>query len=734
MEALDPVKTSVRLACKNAWRTEWRTVFFGFSVVAGILTALFRLWDLRPRVPVVYQGDAVLTMAAFNNMLKGGWYWSSDLLGVPYGQDLRDFPAVGDGLHLVMTRIMVEVTGDPALTFNLFFFGSYFTVFLGAYIGSRLLRLEQSTAVAMAILYAFLPFHFLHGPGHLFLSSYGAVPLWAALSVRQLGDQPLVKSLPVSMHPKVWLRWAKEPSHAGALIVVLLGATTGVYYAVFMVMTLLLVGGFAAIAYKDHRRLLASLVMVGVSIGVLGAQLIPTWLLQRRVGSNAEIVERGLHNLEFYSLKLTDLVLPVAGHRLSVFAEIRANAMEVTLLGERAEAVGLVGLAGLLILTFVMVSRLIQGQKGGTYSALGLVAWPAFVMATVGGGAMVVGVFGFTYLRAWGRISVLIAFCAFVAVGLAYDRWAKPLAGMQKLVPLVAIVLFGVWDTNPSFPFAPYEQTANSWSTDRSFVAEVESFLGQDAELFQLPIIPFPEHPPVNRMVDYDHLRGYLHSDTLGWSYGGVKGRASEWQKNLDGFTLSEVKSAVAAAGFDGLWVDLYGFVDPSEVFTALGEGDLYSSNGRYVVYDLAATQAQLERSLGATEMQRMAATLLSPISVRYGEGFYGVEHDGERLFSWASEEAQLLVMNPSAEARKIRIEFVVASAVVGEWNLKLEGMGVDQQITISTAGILVEFEVVVPVGGESIHMLTTAPLLETTDPRDIRFRIIDLSQEAVDG
>ena len=105
---------------RRVLRAEVRASSVGIGLVLAVMLPLFRLWELRPRVPILYHGDAVLTMGAFKNMLLGGWYSSSDLLGVPYGQDLRDFPAVGDLLHLIVSWCLVMVTRDPVLAFNVF--------------------------------------------------------------------------------------------------------------------------------------------------------------------------------------------------------------------------------------------------------------------------------------------------------------------------------------------------------------------------------------------------------------------------------------------------------------------------------------------------------------------------------------------------------------------------------------------------------------------------------------
>ena len=226
MDRVDESTEGVVAVSRRVLRAEVRASSVGIGLVLAVMLPLFRLWELRPRVPILYHGDAVLAMGAFKNMLLTGWYSSSDLLGVPYGQDLRDFPAVGDLLHLMVSWCLVMVTRDPALAFNVFFLASFLTVFLGAFTGCRMLAVSPCSSVVVGVLYTFLPYHVLHGPGHLFLSSYGAVPLWVALAVRQMGDRPLVASLPNLRRPGGWIPWIRQPPHLAAMVIVLIGSTT----------------------------------------------------------------------------------------------------------------------------------------------------------------------------------------------------------------------------------------------------------------------------------------------------------------------------------------------------------------------------------------------------------------------------------------------------------------------------------------------------------------------------
>ena len=716
----------VASACRRTLRDEWRAVSVGMGVVLVVMTRLFRLWELRPRVPIVNWGDAVFAMGTLRNVLASGWYSTSDLVGVPYGQDLRDHH-VGDPLHMAVSWLLVNLTGEPALTLNLFFFGSYFTVFLGAYAGSRMLDIGQWSAVSVGVLYTFLPFHVVHGPSHLLLSSYGAVPLFVALAVRQMGDRPLVDSLPGIRSWRTWLGWVRQPAHLAAIVIVLLGATTGIYYAVFMVATLLFSGIVAGLAHADRRRTSVALAMSLGTGTVVGAQFVPIWWFQRQVGSNSWIVQRGLHDIEYFSLRLSDLVLPVNGHRFQVLADLQNESRELWPLGEHAEAIGLVGLVGLVLLVVVASARLVRGLAGGRHGAMALIAGAVFALGTVGGGATVLGVFGLTYLRAWGRISVVVAFCAFAAVGIGLDRVRSRLRGSSALFVVALVVTIGVLDTNPRFPFVPYDHMANAWASEKAFVHRVEDLLGEDAEIFQLPIVPFPENPPVYRMSDYDHLLAYLHSDTLGWSYGGVKGRASDWQQRLVGLSADELAEAVAGVGFDGLWLDRFGYGgELAEIETLLGLPALEGDNGRFAVYDLRPVRAALVEDLGSDVVERDAAVLIEPVTVGLGEGFYGLELGAGRRFTWAPERAEIRLRNPTTDTRSVLFSFVAASAVEGQWVLDVEGLPAISRFPLTTDGTFVDLAIEVPSGGLSLNLRTDAPRLETTDPREIRFRILD--------
>ena len=81
--------------------------------------------------------------------------------------------------------------------------------------------------------------------------------------------------------------------------------------------------------------------------------------------------------------------------------------------------------------------------------------------------------------------------------------------------------------------------------------------------IYQLPFSEFPEAAVINNMDDYSHLLGYIYTDTLKWSYGGMKGRNIAAQAlNIDGGMSETFIKGIRDAGFSGLYIDTFGYED----------------------------------------------------------------------------------------------------------------------------------------------------------------------------
>jgi phosphoglycerol transferase len=493
-------------------------------------------------------------------MRFGNWYWSTDKLGAPFGQDLHDIAAVADNLHLIILWIGIKIFRNEFLVFNAYFFGSYLLTTITGYIGSRMLRVQRAPALLIGITFSFLPYHYLQGPNHLFLAAYWAIPLWVAFLIRELMDDSISPFTNQSFNFKSLRNWATKTSTITLVIIAIIATTTGLYYGFFFIVLTSFIVVIRRVGQTTKFQWVPAASALGIGVFSLAIQYFPVWNYQRINGSNLSIVQRTIAEVEFYSLKLSNLLLPVAGHRLSFFDHLQQKSNPVYLIGEGSDSLGLLGSIGLIGLILIMVFRLVH-HRSGLSTALATFTIMSILTCIVGGLAQFIAVFGFTQLRVMARMSIVIAFpCLVFAVHLITKLAARRSQAFVSIV-LVLIGAISILDTNPGNQLPSFQSTSTKWAQDAALVRQIEAELGSNAMIFQLPVVPFPESPPVEKMTDYEHLRGYLHSSSLKWSYGGVKGREADWQTHIQVGTSGFVDS-LKVQGYTTILMNKLGYPD----------------------------------------------------------------------------------------------------------------------------------------------------------------------------
>ena len=163
-------------------------------------------------------------------VLETGWFSGNSSLGAPFGASFLDF-ARPEMAFLLFHRLAGAFTSNVALVHNLFYFAGFPLVAWSALAVLRgELRVAWPLAVAGAVTFCWLPYHFLRIE-HLFLSNYMVVPVaaWLMLRVRR---------------PATAVLRARAVGAGGAarLAGVALLASTSLYYAFFAIV-LICAGG-----------------------------------------------------------------------------------------------------------------------------------------------------------------------------------------------------------------------------------------------------------------------------------------------------------------------------------------------------------------------------------------------------------------------------------------------------------------------------------------------------------
>ena len=571
---------------------------------------LLRIWDMPKRLPFDTRSDATLISMMVKNIEENGGYLNQPRLGAPFGQQFYDFPHGGESFQLFVMKLIVSITGDWGLAINAYFFLGFGVLAAVTFLVLRHLRYGAVPAGIAALIFTFMPYHFTHGEMHLWRSTYYSAPLGALLLVwaSQWRERFLVDAARTGAGSIRGNLQPKRMVAAVAIAVVIAGTetmTTG------FTMTLLASGALVgAIRWREPQRLVVagSLVLVmAVTFGVLSY---PTLNYYRVHGTNEAAARRLVTESELYGIKLSRLVTPQGGHRSGLLSSIGAEAQKDSFVrSEGGQALGILGTAGFLGALYGAFAgrwrrrrpddRPIWDRSALAESATSFTLL-ALLFGVIAGFSIILSMLGFSQIRVWNRIMLIIAFFAMVVVLGWSERLVERIRARRRnptpiLAALsVAVLAFGLWDSIPP-QRKPYEAIEAQHASDREFVGRIEEVLPAGSSVFQLPVVEFPESQPVGDMLDYDHLRAFLADDgeSLSWSYGSIKGRPdADWQVRLrDEVGPIGALPALLGLGFDGLWLDRKGYTDGGaeidQIIEAVGVEPMESSDGRFVFLDL---------------------------------------------------------------------------------------------------------------------------------------------------
>ena len=552
------------------------------AVLSLVVAALvLRLWHIDWHVPLDYTGDTVLNLTVIKTVMEHGWYLQNPDLGFPHGQELYDYPVVsGETLNLLFFRLAGLFTDDPVVVLNVFYVLTYPLTALTAYFVLRRVPLSREVSLVIALLYAWLPYHFLRGEVHVFLAAYYAVPLGAYLVLAVLRGDPLLG------------RW-RPTLVTLALCAVVATASGSFYYAAFTVFLVVVAAVLRFVARGDRQALVAGGAVVAAITAVALIQLAPTVVYHLRHGGNDEVAHRYWFESETYSLKLTNLVLPIEHHRIRPIARARADYVQQIPQSEgRVASLGFVGAVGFLWLLGVALAACFGAGRRfalGLHGGLAALALAAFLAATTGGLSVLFGVI-WPQIRAWNRISVFIAFFSLVAVGLLFEAARRRIPPPAFLVGLAVVLVVGALDqTSPAY-IPAYAAIEDGYRHDGALTRSVEARLPGDAAVAQVPYEPFPE-PQLNTPLGiYEPAKLYLQSEDLRWSWGAMRGRPADWMAAYAGKPAAEVVAAARERGFLALLLDravlgAQASAVEADYRNSLGEPTL--SNDRYDLWRL---------------------------------------------------------------------------------------------------------------------------------------------------
>lgn len=601
---------------------------YGFAAVftVALLIVGLRLDRADFSVPFTYEQDVLLILPFVKATVERGSHWRNERLGAPGIQELHDFPVV-DHLHFGMIWLLGLLLSDPVVVFNVFYLLTYPITTVITMFVFRSFGLSLPAAGTGGILYAFQPYHYLRGEIHYFLSAYYVIPLtmMVALWLCQ-GRLPFFRRTDTGQYR--FSAWNRET--LTAVLIAAATASAGAYYAFFACLLLCCASVIGWVSLKTVRAAVAGFLTVACIVLIGLVHHLPAFVYHAQFGVNQLPTQRWPEEAEMYGMKIIQLILPVADHNNIRFGQqilwdlagirdryvspIRPlmpySETEFDPLG----AIAALGFIGLLAYSVLPVRRV------WPWAPLAGLTLCATLFGTVGGFGDLFNLFVTPQVRCHNRICIYIAFLSLLAVCWLADRFFDTRTGSVAYWRWPFFLLlggFGIWDQTDQHWFPQFrtadptyagkgidnirERITQQYRKEQQFYAAVEALM-PGGMVYCYPYIPYPESLPYHEpgspgtIANYDMVRGYLHTRTVRWSFGMVRGRGNDaWVRAVAELPARELLRQVALAGFQGLLIDRRG-LHPQRQKQLMREWDqlLGPDSPRIVSDDLGLTVLDL--------------------------------------------------------------------------------------------------------------------------------------------
>ncbi len=582
------------------------------AFTALLLVPLLGLRSLHLSVPLSYRGDGLAVGVHVKNVLEHGWIDSDRFLGAPWGQHANDFPGA-DNLHLAVIRVLGLGSDQYGVVLNAYFLLSFPLAAGAALWAFRYFGISRVLSAVLAVLFALAPYHFTRAEGHLFLAAYYPVPFAVVLLHKVALGRPL------------WTRRRWSLTNVGTFLALVLLGSASSYYGIFTLLLATLAGGLRLLQERNLRRLGGVVAMQAMLLGVLVANMLPNLLYQRSHGPNLVALVRNQGATEIYSFKLTSLLLPWPQHRIGALADLRDHYDTTFPLRSEYPALGLVAAVGLLLLLGTLVLSATRGRRESPLADLSGLTLLTFLLGTVGGLATLFALTISDNLRGWNRLSIFLSVLCLAAVGRAVDARLDVTSSALRAAVAVALLAVGVYDQTPAQQPAQRQELLASWNSDEAFTRQIQQTVPRDGIVFQLPYLFYPEAHTLVELHDSDPFRFYLHSTTVRWTYGSIRGRAkADWSAAVAAQPVDQMLGLLAAANIAGVQVSRQGYADrgaalETQLSTVLGQQPVVSRDEKFSFFDLAAHNAVVRARHPAAEIDTVGQhVVLHPVAYPY--------------------------------------------------------------------------------------------------------------------
>ncbi len=712
--------------------------YFLVSSLSFLYTYLYlKLYRADLRVPFIYFGDTMFYGMLIKGIGEHGWYLNNPKIGMPYGSELHDFP-IPDTFHLSLIKFATFFTDDHALILNIFFILTFPLVTIASFYVFRQFNISLFPAILGSLLYTFTPYHLSRSEHHLMYSAYYAVPLIVLVMLwvcRLNSNNNQEDRQDISFN-------LRNPKFVISIVFCLLIASTGgVYFSFFACYLFLVIGLIKTIAFKSLRYFLMPGFLTAVIFATMIANLAPSIIYQYKNGKT-DTAQRIPAESEVYGLKIAQLVLPLTGHRYGPLRRMKDDYNRYPLVTENDDstlgfvgAIGFITLLGFLLCRGFNIARA-EGATQDSLSHLSLLNISAVLLGTIGGISAIFNLLVSPQIRCYNRISVYVSFFALFTIVLLLEKARQrffPSRGLHVLfgVLILLLTVLGLIDQSAKRFVPVYDNAIVEYQNDADFIRKIEASVPAGSMIFQLPVKRFPETAAIERVTDYDLLKGYLHSKSLRWTYGAMRGRPSDlWQASVAANPIPEMVEAVALTDFEGIYIDRFGYRDDgaeleNDLANLLNVKPLISNNGRLSFFTLSSYKQKLRETYSEKEISQKREKAIYPLLTNWADGFSALEGNPGDEWRWCGPSGELILHNTAPYARHITVEMSLLTHQ--ESTMRIESPLFTEQLKTSPDPTPFSKSFNVPPGKYKLKFVSDAQkIYPPNDHRTLVFRVIN--------
>nr|MCR5718942.1 hypothetical protein [Lachnospiraceae bacterium] len=578
-------------------------------IFAAVIIAFSTLGFFSAGLNCIYTyvgADDFSVMAQVKELLQERWAWGTDRMGAPYSHQALSFVATCLKIpEYCIIKFWGLFSKSVPVVLNLYLVTVFVLCAISAYLVFRKLGNRYFVATCGALLFAFNPFIYSRHLIHLFLDSCFFIPVAFYLAYRCYSDDEFLKINRKLISLRTLL-----------IILACMGiAVSGTAYHAFFACFFVGMGGvLGAIKNRNLKNIVPAVKICAMVCFFMVLALVPAVIFH--IKSDYKVITvRTMADMDYYGLKISQLFMPVYSHGISFVEKLIYDYNHgIPFVNENVSSyIGIWGCTGLItsilfVLGFKLKDRDCEDVK--FFSRLNIIALLFMTMGGIGGFvAMLSNVY---FIRCLNRVSPYIMFsCIAVLCLIVSKKTEGEQTAVKKAVSgvlLTVCLIVGLWDQSPSLfnkadgtepdvlglDGGSLKANKKQWDLEDRFVKDIEAQLEKGDLVYQLPYHKFPESGFVNYMYDYRLMAGFIHSESLKWSFGAYKGSAGDkWNEFLSNVDIKAKLRYMIPAGFRGVYIESRAYMPKElaqlldELTKTLGYGPVASEDNMLYFYNL---------------------------------------------------------------------------------------------------------------------------------------------------